>query len=154
MLEQAAAEHFVAAINELYATSYQILAHSDKPDIIIGNLESGRRIGIEVTHLFYNSEEAKILLGKSDAEQDGPEDILSFIYRLNKLLEQKAEKARGYDHGYDLALLIRVVSPVFEKSYFDRFERMIKVPQSEYSHIWLLFFDFNSHKWNLIKTLK
>lgn len=154
LLEQTAAEYFVAALNDLYATSFQILEHSDKPDIVIGDSNTGRKIGIEVTHLFYNSEEAKALLGKSDNSPNGLEDIRSFIDRLNQLLHQKAQKAKGYNHRSELALLIRVVSPVFSKDYFDRFERLIKVPQPEYKHIWLLFYNFADQKWDLIKTLK
>jgi len=154
LMEQTAAEHFVAALNDLYATSYRILEHSDKPDIVIGDINTGRKIGIEVTHLFYNSEEAKALLGKSGNSPNGPEDIRSFIYRLNQLMEQKAQKAKGYNHQSELSLLIRVVSPVFSKDYFDKFERLIKVPRPEYNHIWLLFFNFENQKWDLIKTLK
>lgn len=65
LLEQAAAEHFVAALNKLYATSYRSIEHSDRPGIIIKGLAAGGIIGIEATLLFYNGDEAKELPGKS-----------------------------------------------------------------------------------------
>ena len=77
LLEQAAAENFVSAINKMYTTSYEILKHTDKPDILIG-----------------------------------------------------------------------------DKKHFDRYESYINVPDSDYRHIWLLFFDFENREWNTIKTLR
>lgn len=154
LLEQAAAENFVSTINNMYSTSYEILKHTDKPDILIGDQATGDKIGVEITHLFYDDEEAKTLLGKSPEIHNGLESAISLIGNLNRLLEQKAKKARGYDHNYQLALLVRVVSPVFDKKYFDRYESYIKVPDSDYRHIWLLFFDSENRGWNSIKTLQ
>ncbi|MFX4263524.1 hypothetical protein ACOBQJ_15165 [Pelotomaculum propionicicum] len=157
LLEQAAAEHFVAALNKLYATSYRVIEHSDKPDVIIRDLASGDTIGIEVTHLFYNGDEAKELLGKSDESNSRPDNdivVIELIEKLNDLLEQKAQKARGYNHNHKLSLLVRVASPVFGTDDFDRFEHYIRVPISDYRHIWLLFFNAKSEKWDVIRTLK
>jgi len=63
LLEQVAAEHFIAALNMLYATSFRSIEHSDRPGIIIKGLAAGGIIGIEATHLFYNGDEAKELPG-------------------------------------------------------------------------------------------
>jgi hypothetical protein len=157
LLEQAAAEHFVAALNNMYTTSYGVIEHSDRPDIVIKDLISGDTIGIEVTHLFYNGDEAKELLGKSDENNHRPDNVIiltELIEKLNNLLEQKAKKARGYKHTHKLSLLVRVASPVFGTDDFDRFKHYIRVPVSEYRHIWLLFFNFKSGNWDLIMTLK
>ncbi|NLI12331.1 hypothetical protein [Pelotomaculum propionicicum] len=40
------------------------------------------------------------------------------------------------------------------KEYFDRYESYIKVPVSDYRHIWLLFFNFENKAWDIIKTLQ
>ena len=157
LLEQAAAEHFVAALNNMYATSYVVTEHSDRPDIVIKDLKTGDIIGTEVTHLFYDGAEAKELLGKSGENNNRPDNVIiviKLIEKLNELLEQKAQKTKGYNHNYKLSLLVRVASPIFGTDDFERFKHYIRVPVSEYCHIWLLFFDTNSEKWDLIKTLK
>jgi hypothetical protein len=157
LLEQAAAEHFVTALNNMYAASYAVIEHSDRPDVVIEDVNTGDLIGIEVTHLYYNGDEAKELLGKSGENNYRPGDVniaLRLIEKLNDLLAQKAQKAAGYNHNNKLSLLVRVASPVFKIDDFDRYESFIRVPVSDYRHIWLLFFDADSEKWNIIRSLK
>ncbi len=154
LLEQNAAEYLVEALNRQLGTDFRVVLHADRPDIVIEDLDTGQQIGVEVAHLFYDAEEARIFLGRSTADHHPEEDLETYIERLNRLLAQKAEKARGYSHKDELALLIRVVSAVFGISDFDRYEQLIKVPQSRYKFVWLLFYNWGSGKWDRIKALK
>jgi len=155
-LEQAAAEEFVEAINRITGSRFQIIRHHDKPDIVIADSLTGRTIGVEVTHLFYDEEEARLLLGRpvDSVPAFKIETMEEFTDRLNELLAQKAEKSDGYEFSGELGLLVRVVSPMFTKADFDRYERLIRVPDNDYHHIWLLFCDFDREKWDIIKQLQ
>ncbi|MDA8440843.1 MAG: hypothetical protein M0Z55_00490 [Peptococcaceae bacterium] len=152
LLEQNAAENFVQALNARSGTAYRVLLHSDRPDVVIEDVQSCHKIWVEVAHLFYDAEEARILLGRSDGRHS-EENIKIYIYRLNQLLQQKSEKASGYSYAGDLALLIRVASPIFGVEDFNQYEKLIELPISPYTYIWLLFFDFASQKWDIIKHL-
>ncbi len=154
LLEQNAAEYLVEALNRQLGTDFRVVLHADRPDIVIEDVDTGQQIGVEVAHLFYDAEEARIFLGRSASDHHPAEDLATYLERLNKLLSQKADKARGYSHKDELALLIRVVSAVFGMSDFNRCEQLIQVPQSRYKFIWLLFYNWDSGKWDLIKALK
>ncbi|HWJ02057.1 MAG TPA: hypothetical protein VNU93_00175 [Verrucomicrobiae bacterium] len=154
LLEQNAAEYFVEALNEQLSTSYRVMLHADRPDIVIEDEDSLHRLGVEVTHLFYDSAEARALLGRSPIDYRSQEDIKTFIDRLNKLLAQKADKAKKYADEWELALLVRVASPAFGIQDFVRFKNLIDVPDCKYKYIWLLFYNFDESRWNIIMALK
>ncbi len=154
LLEQNAAEFFVKALNDKLGTSYVVVLHGDRPDIVIEDINTHHRLGVEVTHLFYDAEEARMLLGRSDPRYKEAENMESYIHRLNHLLAQKAEKAKGYTNYGELALLVRVASPVFGLEDFNNYQILIQVPQCQYKYIWLLFYNFADKKWNLLKSIK
>jgi len=153
-LEEMAAEYFVAALNRKLGSAYQIVLHSDRPDIVIEDFHTGHSMWVEVTHLFYDDEEARFFLGRSASERPEAEQIEVFIERLNKLLIQKSKKANGYSDARELALLIRVMSPIFGVEEFAQVETLIEVPECRYRYIWLLFFNWKDMQWDLIKFLK
>jgi hypothetical protein len=154
LLEQNAAEFFVDALNAQLGTAYVVALHGDRPDIVIEDTNTHHQVGVEVTHLFYDAKEARMLLGRSGPVYNQSENIESYINRLNSLLGQKGEKAKGYADYGELALLVRVASPVFGLDDFNRYESLIEVPQCDYRYIWLLFYSFVENKWNLLKSLK
>lgn len=153
-LEEYAVQNFIEALREQTGISYKIIEHRDRPDLVIENEDTGERLGVEVTHLFYDSQEARIILGRAKEDFHEVEQIDLYIERLNKLLAQKAEKANGYDYKYNNILLVRVVSPVFDINDFDALSDKIKVPDCCYVNIWLLFYDFDHNYWGILKLLK
>lgn len=154
LMEESAALALVEILNLQQGTCFEIVRHYDRPDIVIEDKLSGWRIGVEVTHLFYDDAEARIFLGRSREVEHSPEYIEEYIKRLNALLQQKAEKAKGYAHTDPLALLIRVVSPVFHTHDFEAYAPKIIVPASDFRYIWLLFYDFYVHRWTVIEQLR
>ena len=64
-LEEAACLYFIDAYNKEHGTYFEIKEHRDKPDFLAGDHSTSETMGVEVTHLYYDSEEAKTLLGKS-----------------------------------------------------------------------------------------
>ena len=154
LIEESAALALVEILNFQQGTSYEIFMHADRPDIVIENQLDGTRLGVEVTHLFYDSEEARLIFGRSHEQSHPPEYIEEYIRRLNALLQQKSVKAKGYNHEYPLALLIRVVSPLFHKGDFQAYASRIVVPPSDFQIIWLLFYDFLEQRWTLLEQLR
>ena len=154
LIEEGAALALVEILNFQQGTSYVIVLHADRPDIVIENQSDGTRLGVEVTHLFYDSDEARIVFGRSHEAGHPPEYIEEYIRRLNALLQQKSEKAKGYSHDYPLALLIRVVSPLFHMYDFKAYESRIIVPPSDFKIIWLMFYDFLVRSWTILEQLR
>ena len=154
LIEESAALALVEILNLQLGMKYEIVRHADRPDIVIENQLDGTRLGVEVTHLFYDSEEARYILGRSHQQAHSPEYIEEYIQRLNALLQQKSEKAKGYNHEYPLALLIRVVSPLFHMLNFDAYKSRIVLPTSDFQIIWLLFYDFLERRWTFLKQLR
>lgn len=154
LIEEGAAQALVELLNSRQGKDYKIIQHTDRPDIVIENQQDGSRLGVEVTHLFYDSEEARSVFGRSHVQSHPPEYIEEYIRRLNLLLQQKSEKAKGYSHKDPLALLIRVVSPVFHMLDFETYASRIVVPASDFEMIWLLFYDFQVRSWTLLERLR
>lgn len=154
LLEESAVLALVELLNVQRGMSYQIFQHTDRPDFVIENQQDGARLGVEVTHLFYDSLEARLVFGRSREAAHPPEYIEEYIRRLNDLLLQKSEKAKKYNHAYPLALLVRVVSPIFHIYDFEAYASRIVVPPSDFKLIWLLFFDFLERRWTLLEQLR
>lgn len=152
-LEREAAELFVESQNQSDGTNLVLEKHSDKPDFIARD-DFGRTVGIEITHLFYDDDEARLLLGRTMSPHLPEEDAREIIEVLNRRLAQKEEKARKYKFDHSMILVIRVASPVFDKATFDEFQTLIKVPQSVFDQIWLLFNDESGVAEDNLKQLK
>jgi len=153
-LEQAALNYFVEAYNSLNSTHLQPKEHRDKPDFIAEDSDSNRTVGIEVTGLFYDEDEAKMLLGRSAKPIHSVMNSRELIMTLNKSLEDKAKKAQKYKFKDEMFLIVRVASPIFDQSTFDMFERDIIIPSSIFSEIWLVFYNSSKQAWDDLKRLK
>ncbi|TGE34478.1 hypothetical protein [Desulfosporosinus sp. Sb-LF] len=149
ILEKSAIDLFISCFKETYGMGYRLVLQQERPDAIVVD-ESGRRLGIEVTYLFYDVTEAKMLLGRSEQQMHGLENFDCYIKVLNSLLEKKSIAGRGYSTEYPCSLLIRNSSPIWAKEDFCGAISRIKVPINQYKNIWLLTRDRFS-AWGLIR---
>lgn len=149
-LEEAAIRIFIDIYNFNRKDDLKVIEKQECPDYILKNIKD-EFTGIEVTHLFYDSEEAKMLLGRSDREFHGLESSTHHIKTLNELLKQKDKKIDKYDVVYPVALLVRNASPVYGMSDFLKYKNEIYKPE-KYSHIWFVSKDGNNNEW-LLKDL-
>lgn len=111
--------------------------HRDMPDTVVTD-KNGNEIGVEVTYIFYDEDEARILLGKEPRSRTHRHEEAEIIDILNERLQKKAHKAVGYDFPGPLILLIHSPSPLAEEETFEKFKENIVIPQSRYSEIWLI----------------
>lgn len=148
-LEKAAIELFIRCFKEAYGIEYRLIQQQERPDAIVED-ENGKRLGLEVTHLFYDELEVKMLLGRSEQQTHGLENFDEQIKKLNSLLEKKGRTGLGYSNEYPCSLLIRNSSPIWTKEDFEGVISRIVAPRSQYQDIWLLTKDRFS-AWYLIR---
>lgn len=153
-LEKATLDYFLEAYNGLRGTHLELKEHSDKPDFIVKDSETNQIVGIEVSHLFYDPDEAKILLGRSAEPIHNLMNSTELLATLNKLLHNKTESAQKYEFKGKMFLIVRVASPIFDKSTFDMFEEGIVIPPNVFNEIWLVFRDCSRLVWDELKCLK
>ncbi|URJ58873.3 hypothetical protein [Paenibacillus polymyxa] len=132
-LEEVAISIFIDLYNFNRQDDLKVVKKQECPDYILKNTKEDF-IGIEVTHLFYDPEEAKMLLGRSTKEFHGLENSTHYIETLNELLKQKEKKIDKYNAVYPVALLVRNASPVYGMSDFLKYKSAIYKPE-KYSHI-------------------
>lgn len=149
-LEEAAINIFINLYNFNRKDDLRVVKKQECPDYILKNKKENL-LGIEVTHLFYDAEEVKILFDRSNKKLHGLENSINYIETLNKLLKKKEQKIDKYDAIYPIALLIRNASPLYGMSDFLRYKTAIYKPE-KYSHIWFVSKDGNNNEW-LLKDL-
>jgi len=150
-LEEYAIKYFTTA----YPRKLRSLEHSDKPDFTLFDESNQSKIGVEVAHLWHDKEEAKILLGRSEKIIHGIMNAADLIRALNELLVQKANKIIGFKKHDKFFLVIRVASPIFDKSTFDMYEDDIICPANDYDEIWLVLDNNNKQeRWTELKEIK
>lgn len=153
-LEESLIDYFIQAMNNMHKSNYQVVIHRDRPDFIIVEKFQNKKFGVEVTHLFYDPEEAKQLLGHQHLLDSKVENIEHYINILNKLLAKKTEKANGYDQSYDLVLLVGITSPLFTRDDFENSREDIIIPQSKFAIICLVFFNELNQNWEDLMFIK
>ena len=153
-LEKYAGKYFLNSYNERFETAFKIKTQREKPDLVLIDENTKTTIGVEITHLYYGTAEAKLLLGKTIQSIPDVMDPSELIKNLNGLLKEKVKQVRKYDFSHKIFLVIRVASRIFDKSDFDRVEKDIVVPKNIFSEIWLLPRDFRGRGWGGIKRLK
>ncbi|HBY19413.1 MAG TPA: hypothetical protein DEG71_00050 [Clostridiales bacterium] len=153
-LEKSLISYFIKAINNMHNTNYSITIHRDRPDFIIGDTLQNKNFGVEITHLFYDEEEAKELLGHVPMINSKVENIEHYINILNKLLNKKAHKAKAYDHSHELVLLVGITSPLFTWGDFENSREYIVIPQNDFSIICLVFFNEEHQNWEDLMFIK
>ncbi|MTI65500.1 MAG: hypothetical protein FH753_02755 [Firmicutes bacterium] len=149
-LEKTAIDLFLTNYNKITKKNYILLRQQEIPDAIIID-DEGFKLGLEITHLFYDSTEAKMLLGRTENIEHKIEDINKLIDRLNRLLKKKRLIGPSYITEHPCILLVRNASPIFHISDFKENIDKIKIPKGVFKEIWLLTRDPIRFKWSLIK---
>lgn len=152
-LERDAISIFVRIYNRNNPVKLRLLYQQERPDAVLQ--DAGRRkSGLEVTHLFYDSEEAKMLFGRSNESSCSLESLDILVEELNKRIERKERKIADYsqDSADPVSLLIRNASPVFGMSNILAVKDRLRKPQSAFAHMWFLSRD-HTEEW-LLTDLK
>ena len=137
-LEELAGKYFLNSYNKLREVDFEIKTQREKPDLEIIDKKTNTILGVEITHLYYGTEEAKILFGRTTQSMSSIMEPGHLIENLNNLLREKANQVKNYDFPHKILLVIRVASRIFDKSDFDNKEKDIIVPPNIFSEIWLL----------------
>lgn len=145
-LERAAMLMFVRAMRLTYEQEWHIHEQRERPDFLMrGPLQEW--VGIEVTHLYHNEEEARFLNGRADEEIHPLTTSDELLDALNRGLAKKALLSYGYDTFERLILLIRVSSPEVRKARVVEYLPRVVVPTSAFDEIWMLFYDYSHLDW-------
>lgn len=136
-LELAAVEWFLQQYNRVVNRDFKIIAKQERPDVVV-QASDGSLLGIEVAHLFYDGQEAKILLGRAENPVHEEEDFEFMVKQLERLLNKKLRVGQTYEWEAPLILLIRSASPLFTGADFARGIKQISAPVGIYNEIWLL----------------
>lgn len=139
LLEECAVKYFIEHLSRIESTPYRIVTHIDKPDFIVENESTGKLFAVEVAHLYYDAEEAKMIFGRSKKKLHDVEYGSLYLQRLNQLIADKVEKYKNYDKfPGGIILLIRVTSRVFDLNLFRQYYNLIEIPDNKYSQICLI----------------
>lgn len=153
-LEESLINYFIEAMNNMHNSNYSVIVHRDRPDFIVEDKQQSKKFGVEITHLYYDKEEAKELLGHEHMTDSKVENIEHYIDILNKLLHKKAQKVEGYDQSFNLILLVGVTSPLFTRDDFENSREDIIVPENKFSVICLVFFNELNQDWEDLMFIK
>jgi len=138
-LEEAALAWFLCEYCKRKGIRYLPVEFPERPDTIL-EAPDGSRIGVEITHLYYDRQEAEMLLGRGRGVPHGLEMFSALLDKLHKLIRRKAEKASRYPCPYPVVLVVRVASPVFSGQDFETAKARgeIRVPEGAFHEVWLL----------------
>ncbi|MEW6178806.1 MAG: hypothetical protein AB1522_02650 [Chloroflexota bacterium] len=154
-LEAAVVEEFLPQFNEITHSTYSLLEIEghERPDALLED-STGTRLGLEITHVYHDDQEAKILLGRSHTEFSGLQSFNGLLDVLQSRIRKKQKDANSYPCPYPLLLLVRVVSPVFTWRDFQDALRngRIQLQPSAFKEVWLLARD--EENLNSFKALK
>ncbi len=153
-LEESLINYFIEAMNNMHNSNYSVIVHRDRPDFIVEDKQQSTKFGVEITHLYYDNEEAKELLGHEHMTYSKVENIEHYINILNKLLHKKVHKVEGYDQSFNLILLVGVTSPLFTRNDFENSREDIIVPENKFSVICLVFFNELNQNWEDLMFIK
>jgi len=153
-LEKSLMDYFIDSMNKMHGLYYSIVAHKDRPDFIVKEKKQNKKFGVEVTNLYYDSEDAREIFGRGIMTNSKVENIEHYVFILNQLLDKKAHKSKGYDPNLDLILLIGVTSMLFDRNDFENSIPDIFIPESKFSIICLVFFNNFNKNWEDLMFIK
>ncbi|WP_308634903.1 hypothetical protein [Paenibacillus silvisoli] len=151
LLENAAVNIFVQIYNQSFPGKLTIQVRQERPDVILAHADQ-EFSGLEITHLFYDSLQAKILLGRSEDDFDRIETMEKSIYTLNELIKKKERIYKDIGLEFELSLLIRNASPIYGMKDFLKHKDSIYKP-FVFTNIWFLSRDGND-EWLLTDLLQ
>lgn len=146
-LEREAIHGFISIYNVNHPIPLRLLYLQEKPDAVLEDTQR-RKLGMEITHLYYNQAEAQLLLNGEDTGQAAEPSLLHWVAALNERIYVKEQKKRDYSQAYPVSLLIRNVSPLFGMSDVLRVKDSIRKPKETFVDVWLLSKD-GSDEWLL-----
>lgn len=147
-LERAAVREFIRLHNVRQPVKLRLLYQHDRPDAVL-QTSRGDKLGLEITHLFYDAAEAKALLGRPDGMASGPVTLAHLIAQLNELIKRKESKKQAYDPSYPISLLIRNASPTFQLTEIWAAREHIHKPNDIFLDTWFLTRD-GTPDWKLV----
>ncbi|MBD0379475.1 hypothetical protein [Paenibacillus sedimenti] len=147
-LEQTAIDIFMELYNLNHEQPLKLVRQQEKPDALLEDAEQNR-VGLEVTHLFYDEEEARLMMARSELPKPGTEVLDRFIHVINDRVRSKEEKFKDYSHEQPCMLLIRNVSLLFGMSDVLGRKHKLALPRGQFTQVWLLSRDFTPD-WLLI----
>jgi hypothetical protein len=147
-MERAAIDLFIDIYNTNHELKYRLLYAQEKPDAVLQDSKQNK-LGMEITHLFYDEKEAKMLLGRSEPSFNGPQRLECLVDELNDLIRTKEKKKRAYSEDYPISLLIRNASPFFGMSDILSVKHLLYRPNAVFNDVWFLSRDGTSD-WLLI----
>ncbi|WP_133257484.1 hypothetical protein [Paenibacillus montanisoli] len=151
LLENAAVNIFIQIYNQNYKDQLTIQVRQERPDVILAH--AGQEFsGLEITHLFYDSQQAKVLLGRSEDDFDRIETMDKSIDTLNELIKKKERIYRDLGLSHDLSLLIRNASPIYGMTDFLKHKECI-YKSYVFTNIWFLSRDGDG-EWLLTDLLQ
>ncbi|MFC0214129.1 hypothetical protein ACFFK0_17005 [Paenibacillus chartarius] len=138
LLERTAIRIFLQRHNERYEPAMRLLYQQERPDAVLENTKTRGKIGLEITHLFYDEYEAKMVLGRQATMQCEIGGLDKLIGELNERIRVKEGKFAAYSHDYPLSLLIRNASPAFRLTDILERKELICKSAGLFEHIWFL----------------
>ncbi|MCS7462230.1 hypothetical protein N0M98_18990 [Paenibacillus doosanensis] len=142
-LERAAVKIWIDIYNRNHDNKLRLLYQRERPDAVIQDSRQ-RLMGVEITHLFYDSEEAKMLLGRSQTNTHSNEVVEMLVKELNNRIRIKESKIDTYASDYPISLLIRNASPAFGMSDILAVKHLIYKPRGKFVQVWFLSRDGNN----------
>jgi len=135
-------DRFLIAYQKRFGVELTIITHRDKPDFEVIDPITNEHIGIEVTGVYQNEEEAKIQYWAVDDWEKFEGSTDEILSSLNMRLRDKAEKSKSYIFNGRMFLAIFLGSLVFnQKSDVDFIRNQIVIPDNKFSEIWLIIRD-------------
>lgn len=120
------------------------IIYQDMPDFLATIPTTGELIGIEVTGVYQDEEEAKIQYWRVDKWGKYTGDQKKIIAEMNRILASKAQKSREYDFDGRLLLVLFLGSLVFNEAIDMKYMRpYLNIPDNGYSEIWVIVRDRN-----------
>lgn len=89
----------------------------ERPDAVLEDAR-GNHLGVEITHAVHDSEEAKMLLGRSLTDFSGLQSFDELLDVIKDRVSDKERKVPTYGRPYPISLIVRVASPVFTVDQF------------------------------------
>lgn len=137
--EQVIFNRFRKPYENLIGVDLSNITHQDKPDFLATIPTTGEIIGIEVTGVYQDEEEAKIQYWRVDEWGWYSGDQEKIIAEMNRVLASKAKKSKDYKFDGRLLLAMFLGSLVFNEAIDMKYIKpYIKIPENNFSEIWVI----------------
>ncbi len=149
-IEHEAIKLFIALVNARSEGQVRLLYQRERPDAVLENTRNRTKLGVEITHLFYNENEARQMFGRSVQQDNGPGSFAILLDELNNRIARKEAKFTHVKLDYPISLLIRNASSLYGLTHFIANAEQIARSRHIFQDIWLLTRDGNL-EWHLYR---